>query len=37
VQFPSSGTYLVICLVRPHFKNPTTGEFEMFGYVKVLP
>lgn len=37
VQFPKPGRYLVICLVRPHFVNSVTGEFEMFGHVKVLP
>lgn len=37
VQFPKPGRYLVICLLRDHFVNPVSGEFEMFGHVKVLP
>ena len=37
VQFTKPGTYLVICARKNHFFNPTTQEFEMFGYVKVLP
>jgi hypothetical protein len=35
VQFTKPGTYLVICARRDHFFNPTTQEFEMFGFVKV--
>ena len=37
VTFAKPGTYLVICARRDHFFNPTTQEFEMFGFVKVLP
>lgn len=37
VQFATPGTYLVICARKNHFFNPTTQQFEMFGYVKVLP
>jgi hypothetical protein len=37
VQFPNRGRYLVICLINPHFKNPTSGQFEMFGHVNVIP
>jgi hypothetical protein len=37
VQFTKPGTYLVICALRNHFFNPTSQEFEMFGFVKVLP
>jgi plastocyanin len=36
VQFPKSGTYLVICTIIFHF-TPAPGVFEMFGYVRVLP
>jgi hypothetical protein len=32
VHFSNSGTFLVICGVRPHFVND-----GMFGFVKVLP
>jgi plastocyanin len=35
VQFTKPGTYLVICARKDHFFNPTTQEFEMFGFVKV--
>jgi plastocyanin len=37
VQFSKPGTYLVICARNNHFINSTTGEFQMFGFVKVLP
>jgi len=37
VQFTKPGTYLVICARKNHFINPETKEFEMFGYVRVLP
>lgn len=37
VQFAKPGTYLVICARKNHFLNPTTQQFEMFGFVKVLP
>jgi len=36
VQFAKAGLYLVICGVLPHFFNATTGQFEMFGFVKVV-
>ena len=35
VQFTKPGTYLVICARKSHFINSTTGEFQMFGFVKV--
>jgi hypothetical protein len=35
VRFPNPGTFLVICGVQPHFVDIATGEFFMFGYVKV--
>ena len=35
VQFTKPGTYLVICARKNHFINSTTGEFQMFGFVKV--
>lgn len=35
VQFQKPGRFLVICGVVPHFVTPT-GEFVMFGYVRVL-
>ena len=35
VQFPEPGNYLVICTIVFHFM-PAPGEFEMFGYVKVV-
>jgi hypothetical protein len=37
VQFSKPGTYLVICARKNHFIDQATGEFQMFGYVKVLP
>jgi len=37
VQFSNPGTYLVICARKDHFFNPTTQQFEMFGFVRVLP
>lgn len=37
VQFPNRGRYLVICLINPHFKDPATGRFGMFGHVNVVP
>jgi len=36
VRFPAPGRYLVICGVLPHFFDPATGEFIMYGYVRVL-
>jgi hypothetical protein len=36
VRFPRAGRYLVICGVLPHFFDPATGEFVMYGYVRVL-
>lgn len=36
VQFSKPGTYLVICARKNHFIDQETGEFQMFGYVKVL-
>jgi plastocyanin len=35
VQFTKPGTYLVICARKNHFLNPTTQQFEMFGFVEV--
>ena len=35
VQFSKPGTYLVICARKNHFIT-STGEFQMFGFVKVL-
>jgi hypothetical protein len=35
VRFPNPGKYLVICGVLPHFFDPATGQFIMFGFVKV--
>jgi plastocyanin len=35
VQFTKPGRYLVICSRLNHFINSTTGEFQMFGFVKV--
>jgi hypothetical protein len=37
VQFSKPGTYLVICARKNYFFNPTTKQFEMFSFVKVLP
>ena len=37
VQFSKPGTYLVICARRNHFFNQMTQQFEMFGFVRVLP
>ena len=37
VQFPNRGRYLVICLINPHFKDPATGRFGMFGHINVVP
>ena len=37
VQFSKPGTYLVICARKNHFINSATGEFQMLGFVKVLP
>lgn len=36
VQFQKPGRFLVICGVLPHFFDAATGEFIMFGYVRVL-
>ena len=35
VQFTKPGRYLVICARFNHFIDSTTGEFQMFGFVKV--
>jgi len=35
VQFTKPGRYLVICARKNHFINSTTGDFQMFGFVKV--
>jgi hypothetical protein len=35
VRFPNKGKFLVICGVLAHFFDATTGQFVMFGYVKV--
>lgn len=35
VQFTKPGTYLVICARKNHFIDQATGEFQMFGFVKV--
>jgi hypothetical protein len=35
VQFTKPGTYLVICARKNHFIDSATGEFQMFGFVKV--
>ena len=36
VRFQQPGRYLVICGVLPHFFDVASGEFIMFGYVRVL-
>jgi hypothetical protein len=36
VRFTQPGRYLVMCGVLPHFIDPATGEFMMYGYVRVL-
>lgn len=35
VRFPNPGKFLVICGVLPHFFDAPTGQFIMFGYVRV--
>jgi hypothetical protein len=35
VGFNTRGRYLVLCGVLPHFVDPVTGEFVMFGYIDV--
>ncbi len=35
VRFPNPGRFLVICGVLPHFYDPATGQFIMYGYVRV--
>jgi hypothetical protein len=35
VRFPNPGRYLVLCGVLPHFYEGVSGEFIMFGYVRV--
>jgi hypothetical protein len=35
VRFPNKGKFLVICGVLPHFFDAATGQFIMFGYVRV--
>lgn len=37
VKFSKPGTYLVICARKNHFFNPDTQQFDMFGFVRVLP
>ena len=37
VKFAKPGTYLVICARKDHFFNPDTQQFQMFGFVRVLP
>jgi hypothetical protein len=36
VRFAEPGRYLVICGVLPHFFDEATGEFMMYGYVRVI-
>jgi hypothetical protein len=36
VRFPAKGRYLVMCGVLPHFVDEATGEFVMYGYVRVI-
>lgn len=36
VRFPTPGRYLVLCGVLPHFFDAASGEFIMFGYVRVV-
>lgn len=36
VRFAEPGRYLVICGVLPHFFDETTGEFVMYGFVRVI-
>jgi hypothetical protein len=36
VRFPTRGNYLVLCGVLPHFFDAATGQFVMFGYVRVI-
>jgi hypothetical protein len=35
VRFPNPGKFLVICGVLPHFFDPATNQFIMYGYVRV--
>jgi hypothetical protein len=35
VRFPNPGKFLVMCGVLPHFFDVATGQFIMFGYVRV--
>jgi hypothetical protein len=37
VQFSKPGTYLVICARKNHFFDPDTQQFQMSGFVRVLP
>jgi hypothetical protein len=37
VRFTTPGRYLVMCGVLPHFFDAVTGQFIMFGYVRVIP
>ena len=37
VSLTNPGRYLVICGVLPHFFNPATGQFIMFGFIDVEP
>ena len=36
VRFPAKGRYLVLCGVLVHFFAEATGEFVMYGYVRVI-
>lgn len=36
VRFAEPGRYLVICGVLPHFFDEATGEFVMYGFVRVI-
>jgi len=36
VRFPVPGRFLVMCGVLPHFFDPITQEFIMYGYVRVV-
>jgi hypothetical protein len=37
IRFSEPGRYLVICGVLPHFYDAATGQFIMYGYVRVQP
>ena len=36
VRFAEPGRYLVLCGVLPHFFDEATGQFVMYGYVRVI-